>query len=163
MLTKAWLPRDARSYHRSPCRPNRTRRKQSSWGLGKAPGRGASPDASGEALGRLLGLDVDGAVAAAVVLLQLVADALVAVQSAHSGRLDGADVDVSVAASVVRLDEAETLVGVEELNCSADHCNDSFWRAADDRQPDARSGEREGKRSRKAPMTVNLRLIAELT
>src|SRR4030095_1485212 len=109
----------------------------------------------------LFGLDVDGAVAAAVVLLKLVADALLACEGAQAAGFDGADMHRGIAAAVVRLDEAEAFFGVEEFHGSGGHFDIPSTGRADDRAPIARSSEREGKRSRKAPMTVNLRLIAQ--
>ena len=109
----------------------------------------------------LFGLDVDGAVAAAVVLLKLVGDALLAIEGAQSGGFDGADMHIGIAAAVVRLDEAKALFGVEEFHGSGGHFDIPSKGRADDRAPIARRSLREGKRSRKAPMTVNLRLVAQ--
>src|SRR5687768_878808 len=72
------------------------------------------------------GLDVDGAGLAAAVGLEVVGDALVAVEGLHPGGLDGADMDEGVVAAAVRLDEAIAFVGVEEFNGSDGHFAFSF-------------------------------------
>src|SRR5471030_703607 len=51
----------------------------------------------------------------------LVGDLLALVQTVHSRALDGADMDEHVLAAFVRLDEAETLGGVEPLDGSFGH------------------------------------------
>jgi hypothetical protein len=53
--------------------------------------------------------------AAALVVLELVADALVLVQRREARALNGRNVHESVGAAIVRRDEAETLVDVEKL------------------------------------------------
>jgi len=111
-------------------------------------------------LGELFRLKVNGAVAAAIVLLKFVADSLLAIERAHSGSFDGADVHVGIAASVVWLNEAKALVGVEELHGSTDHYGIPFGRAGPTIGRPKLTEAREGNRSRKAPMTVSLRLIA---
>src|SRR4051812_24916225 len=70
---------------------------------------------------RLRELEVDGAGLAAAVGLELVGDALVAVERLEPGRLHGGDVDEGVAAAGLGLDEAVALVGVEEFDGSGDH------------------------------------------
>src|SRR5688500_8678065 len=64
-------------------------------------------------------LQVDRTGLAPIVVLQVVADALIFAQAAHSGALDGADVNEGVLAAVVGLDEAIALLFVEELYSSS--------------------------------------------
>src|SRR6185295_16223891 len=80
---------------------------------------------AGFGLGRILGrLEVGRSHLAAIVLLQLVADALVLAQRLHARALDGADVDEGVLAAAVGLDEAVALGFVEEFNCADWHLSD---------------------------------------
>src|SRR6185503_18020117 len=67
-------------------------------------------------------LEVDGAGLAAVVLLQVVGQALVLAQRVHSGALDRSDVDERVLAAVIGGDEAVALLLVEEFYGSDGHC-----------------------------------------
>src|SRR5476651_1992074 len=71
--------------------------------------------------GRLLGrLEVHGRRPAALGG-DFVGDLLALVQAVHSRALDGADMDEHVLAAVVRLDESETLGGVEPLDGAFGH------------------------------------------
>ncbi len=67
------------------------------------------------------GLEVDGAGLAALVVLEVVAEALILVQRRHPGALDGRNVDEGVVAAALGLDEAVALVGVEEFDCADRH------------------------------------------
>src|SRR5436305_754541 len=73
---------------------------------------------SGAGSGRL---EIDRAGLAAAVRLELVGDALVAIEGAHSGALDGADVHERVGPAALGRDEAVALVGVEEFHGAGNH------------------------------------------
>src|SRR3954464_3388746 len=60
-------------------------------------------------------LEVDGAGLAALVLLDVVGDALVLLQRAHSGPLHGRDMDERVVSAAIRLNEAIALGFVEKF------------------------------------------------
>src|SRR4051794_40825350 len=95
-------------------------------------------------------LQVHRADAAPLVVLEIVADALLAIERAHAGSFNRADVNERITASVLRLNEAIALVLVEELHGSGDHFGYFLlWRTAN-RPPFARRGGRR-KRGRKAP------------
>ena len=70
---------------------------------------------------RLGCLQVHGARAPAPIILEVVCDALLAVQSAHARSFHSADVNEGVGAAVFRLNEAIAFVGIEELYRSSDH------------------------------------------
>src|SRR6185503_2210186 len=71
-------------------------------------------------------LEVYGARATALVVLEVISHALLAIQGAQTSSFDCTDVHEGIAASVLRLDEAVTLVGVEKLYGSSDHFDSSF-------------------------------------
>jgi hypothetical protein len=66
------------------------------------------------------GLEVRGRFFAAF-RLNVVANLLAFVEALEARALDGADVDEHVLAAAVGLNEAETLCGVEPLNCACSH------------------------------------------
>src|SRR4051812_32484044 len=103
-------------------------------------------------LGRFLGgLEVHGAHLAAIVLLEVVADALVLAQRAHSGLLDGGHVDERVVSAAVRRDEAVALMLVKEFHCSSGHFD--FPSVAEPQFGPLRArSDKRRKRSRKAPV-----------
>src|SRR4051812_47106386 len=72
------------------------------------------------------GLDVHGLQFAALVLLEVVGDALVLAQSAHSGALHGGDVNERVLAALVGLDETIALVLIEKFYGACWHFTISF-------------------------------------
>ena len=70
----------------------------------------------------LLGrLEVHRTHLAAIILLQVVADALVLAEAAHPGTLDGRDVDEGVVSAAVGRDEAVAFLFVEEFHSSDGH------------------------------------------
>src|SRR5690242_20215182 len=71
--------------------------------------------------GSFRGLQVYGARLAALVLLQVVRQALVLNEAAHAGTLDSGDVNEGVIAAPVRLDEAVALALVEKFNGADRH------------------------------------------
>src|ERR1700688_1472367 len=50
-----------------------------------------------------------------------ISEALAFVERAHAGAFDRADVDEHVLRAVARRDESETLLGIEELDCTCGH------------------------------------------
>lgn len=79
--------------------------------------------------GGFRGLQIHGARLAALVLLQVVRQALVLDEAAHAGTLDGGDVNEGVVAAPVRLDEAVALALVEKFYGADRHVDDSFvWK-----------------------------------
>src|SRR5271157_2957643 len=52
----------------------------------------------------------------------LIADLLTFVEATQASRLHRGDMDEHVLAAVLRHDEAETLCGVEPLDCTDSHC-----------------------------------------
>jgi hypothetical protein len=76
--------------------------------------------------GGFRGLQVYGARLAALILLQIVRQALVLNEAAHACTLDGADVNEGVVATPVRLDEAVTLALIEKFNGACRHVDVSF-------------------------------------
>ena len=68
----------------------------------------------------LQALEVHGRHAAATIFLKLVLNALLAIEGPHASSFNGRDVDEGVAAAVFGLDEAVTLVGIEELDGAGD-------------------------------------------
>src|SRR6185503_20210369 len=67
------------------------------------------------------GADVHRRHLPAAILLEVVDDALVLAQAAHTRALDRADVDESVVSAPIRRDEAVALVLVEEFHRSGGH------------------------------------------
>src|SRR5262245_12039066 len=77
----------------------------------------------------------------------LVADLLPLAQAAHAGTLDGRNMHEHVFAAVIRLNEAETLLGIEKLDCPLSHvASDRYLRAAPSREP-WRSGKKPQRRT----------------
>src|SRR5690349_1486444 len=95
-------------------------------------------------------LEVHRAHLAAIVLLDVVADALILAETAHSSPLDGGNVDEGVIAAAVRSDEAIALRFVEELYGSCGHL-DFPSKARPQISPLRARSEKRRKRSRKAP------------
>ena len=71
-------------------------------------------------------LQIHSARFAALVLLQVVRQALVLNEAAHAGTLDSGDVNEGVIAAPVRLNEAVALALVEKFNGAYRHVDDSF-------------------------------------
>src|SRR6185436_4494421 len=86
------------------------------WGIEKGARRRAPFKDDGSGAG-----EVAGAGLAAIVGLELVADALVLIERAHPGPFDRADVDEGVVAAAFRRDEAVALVGIEEFHGADRH------------------------------------------
>jgi len=112
--------------------------------------------------GLIFQLEVDGAHLTAPVLFHVVGDPLVLAQGLQAGAFDGTDVDECIAFAAVGLDEAEAFGFVEKFYGADWHFNIPSVAETERRIPGAKSCEIEGKRSRKAPKTVNLRLVAAL-
>lgn len=68
-----------------------------------------------------VGLEVDRAGLAALVGLEVVANALVGGEAGQPGALERADMDERVLAAVLGRDEAVALLGVEEFHFTGDH------------------------------------------
>src|SRR5688572_26112407 len=66
-------------------------------------------------------LEVDGAGLAALVVLEVVAEALILVQRGHAGAFDRRNVDEGIVAAALGLNEAVALVAVEEFDCADRH------------------------------------------
>ena len=107
---------------------------------------------------RLGRLEVHGARAAAIILLEIVGYALIAIQRPHAGSFDRTDVYESIGAPVFRLDEAITFVGIKELYGSGDHLMFSFC-GGPPIGPDATRGERR----KKEPQSAEDRPIATIS
>ena len=81
----------------------------------------APQQSRGGDVARLGGPKVHGARAAATIVLEIVGYALLALERPHAGSFDRTDVYESIGAPILRLDEAKTLVGIEEFYSSSDH------------------------------------------
>src|SRR5438309_11936856 len=98
-----------------PCKSTRLAAPGEEREAGSARGRSRGrEDGSGR-------LEIDRAGLAAAVGLELVRNALVAIERAHAGLLDGGDVDERVGPAALGRDEAIALVGVEEFDGAGDH------------------------------------------
>ena len=76
----------------------------------------------GGAPARSDGLQIDRGRFPLLALFQLVADLLAFIEIAHSGTLDGGDMNEHIGAASLRLNETETLLSVEPLDCPNRHC-----------------------------------------
>jgi len=84
----------------------------------RAPGRAPASVFSSPGSG---GLEIDRGGLAALVLLELVRDALILIERAHAGALDGGNVHERIVTTALRRNEAIALVGIEEFYGSGDH------------------------------------------
>jgi len=112
--------------------------------------------------GLVFKLEVDRAHLAAAILLHVKGEALVLAKRLQASPLNRGDVDERVAVASVGLDEPIALGVVEKFYGADWHINIPSMAEPERRIPGAKSCEIEGKRSRKAPKTVNLRLVAKV-
>src|SRR5687767_705474 len=77
--------------------------------------------AASAAASRSGSLQVDGAGLPALVVLEVVGEALVLIQTVHPGLVHRGDMNERVVPAAVGLNEAEALGGVEEFDCADRH------------------------------------------